>query len=143
MKKHLVAFLSMIGLASTAAPLRAQVVKGDEEKSKTKTESTIKLTNAQKDATNAQSQRKDKWKKANAENNATKTDLNKKAAKNETGVKGVKNDAEVKAHKDSSKLKLKQETLQNQNNAQGQKNALTKAGLTKAALTKAKGAEQK
>jgi hypothetical protein len=129
MKKHLVAFLSMIGLAGSVSPLRAQVLKGAEEKAKTKTENTIKLTNAnkEKNATNAQIQdkRKDKWAKANAENKAVKTDLENKAAKGQ------------------SKLKLKQETLQKQNTANGQKNALTKAGLTKAALTKAKGNEQK
>ena len=135
MKKHLVAFLSMIGLAGSISPLRAQVVKGDQEKANTKTESTIKLTNAntEKNASTVNGQRKDKWKKANAQKNATKT---------ETWVKGSKNAAENNANKNSSKLKLKQETLNKQNTNNGQKNALTKAGLTKAALTKAKNGQQ-
>lgn len=132
MKKHLIAFLSMIGFAGSGAPARAQVLKGADENTKTKTESTIKLTNAQKNATNAQNQRKDKWAKANAENKALKNNLQDKANKNETWVKGGKNAAEIKAHKNESELKLKQETLKKQTNAQGEKNALTKAALTKA-----------
>ena len=128
MKKHLVAFLSMIGLAGSAAPMQAQVLKGSKNAS-TKNESKIKASkqSAENKAvqTQIQDKRKDKWAKANAENKAVKTDLENKAAK------------------DQSKLKLKQETLQKQNSANGQKNALTKAGLTKGALTKAKGQEQK
>lgn len=140
MKKHLVAFLSMFGLAGSAAPAQAQVLKGaTDQKAKAKTESQVKLSKqaAERNATNAQIQdkRKDKWAKAGAENKAVKTDLQNKAAKNKSAIKGNKAASE-------SKLKLQQETLQKQT-AAGGKNALTKAGLTKAALTKAKGAEQK
>lgn len=125
-EKHLVAFLSMIGLAGSAGPARAQVLKGADENSKAKTESQIKAT--KQNATNAQIQnnRKDKWKKANTENNA---------AKNQARIKGEKTAAENKAAK--SQLQLKQQTLKNQNTSNGQKD-----GLTKAALTKAKQAPQ-
>lgn len=124
MKKHLVAFLSMIGLAGSSAPARAQVLKGAEGESKTTTESTIKVD--KQNATNAQTQnsKKDKFKKANSEKNAVK---------NETWVKGGKNAAENKAA--NSQLKIKQETLKKQNTTNGQKNALTKAALTKADQT--------
>lgn len=149
MKKHLVAFLSMIGLAGVAAPAQGQVLKGSSEGSAAKTESkvkrsklsqenkglqkaaTIKLTNAaaEKDASAAQIQdkRKDKWAKVDSEKKAAKANLQKKAAKNDTWVKGEKSTA-------NSKLKLQQETLK-QNTAAGSKDA--------PAPTKAKGAEQK
>jgi hypothetical protein len=146
MKKHLIAFLSMIGLASSAAPAQAQVLKGAAEKAKSKNESQVKQNKqaAEKNAVNAQIQdkRKDKWAKADSEKKTVKADLQVKNSKNESSIKGAKNDADQKAAKDS-KLKLQQETLRNQTTNNGQKNALTKAGLTKAALTKAKGAEQK
>lgn len=150
MKKHLVAFLSMIGLAGVAAPAQGQVLKGAGEGSSAKTESkikrskqsqenkglqkaaTIKLTNAaaEKDATAVQIQdkRKDKWAKADSEKKAAKANLHYKATKNETWLKGEKSTA-------NSKLKLQHETLQKQNTAAGDKNA--------AGLTKAKGAQQK
>ena len=146
MKKHLVAFLSMIGLAGAAAPAQGQVLKGSDEQSRKESQIKHSKQTAEKNATNAQVQdkRKDKWAKADAENKAVKTDLQNKAAKNETWVKGGKNAAEYKAAKDQSNLKLKQETLKNQNaTTNQQKNALTKGALTKAALTKAKDAEQK
>jgi hypothetical protein len=132
MKKHLVAFLSMIGLAGSAVPATSQVLKGSNQVSKTKAESQIKQNkqNAEKSA-------------AAAQNKAAKTTLQNKATTNETSIKSGKTAAENNAAKNQSKLKLQQETLRNQNTAAGQKNALTKAGLTKAALTKAKGAEQK
>jgi hypothetical protein len=126
MKKHLVAFLSMIGLAGSVTPAPAQVLKGSDQASKK--ESKIKLgKQAQENKavqTQIQDKRKDKWAKADAEKKAVKTDLGKKAVK------------------DQSKLKLTQETLNKQNTA-GEKNALTKAGLTKGALTKAKDAQPK
>lgn len=125
MKKHLIAFLSMIGLAGSAAPATAQVLKGTQEKSKLKTESQIKTSkqNAEKTAVKNQIQdkRKDKWAKADTEHKSAKTDLQHKSAKTETWIKGGKNQSEQK------NLKLKQETVRNQTGNNGQKNTLTKA----------------
>lgn len=110
MKKHLVAFLSMIGLASTAAPARGQGVKGSGQESKIKTESKIKESKlkAEKNAVNAQVQdkRKDKWAKADAENKAVKTDLHYKAAKADTAHKDAKTASEIKADKSHTTIKM-------------------------------------
>jgi hypothetical protein len=150
MKKHLVAFLSMIGLAGSA-PVQAQVLKGSDQP--TRKESQIKQNkqtqenNAQKivdksakntaeqNAANAQIQdkRKDKWAKVDAENKAVKLDAQDKSSKNATFIKYNKNTAESKAANNQSKIKLNQATVRNQSQGAttGQKNALTKAQLTK------------
>jgi hypothetical protein len=136
MKKHLVAFLSMIGLAGPAVPVHGQVLKGSKEP--VKKESQIKQNKQVQENKAAQTQvqdkRKDKWAKADTE---------KKLAKSDAEIKGEKTAGEKKAVKDQSKLKLQQDTLRKQNSASGQKNALTKGALTKGALTKAKTGEQK
>ena len=110
MKKHLVAFLSMIGLASSAAPAQAQVLKGSAEKAKSTNESQIKLNKqaAEKNAANAQIQdkRKDKWAKADSEKKAVKADLQIKNSKNEIAIKGAKSDSDKKAAKDNSKERV-------------------------------------
>lgn len=142
MKKHLVTFLSMIGLAGSTAPSQAQVLKGaTNEKSKTAAESRMKRSKQNTEANTTQIQmqdkRKDKWAKADAEHKATQANLQNKNAKNETWVKGDKTAAEKKAVKSQSNLKLQQEMLHKQSTANGNKNALTKA-----ALTKAKGTQQ-
>jgi hypothetical protein len=114
MKKHLVAFLSMMGLASAAVPARGQVLKGSDQQSKTKNESKIKSSklNAEKNAANAQIQdkRKDKWAKADAENKAVKTDLQNKAVKSDAYIKGEKTAAEIKANKNQANIKMNQKT---------------------------------
>jgi hypothetical protein len=114
MKKHLVALLSMMGLASAAAPAGGQVLKGSDEESKIKNESKIKSNKlkAEKNAANAQVQdkQKDKWAKADAEKKAVKTDLQKKAIKNEAYIKGDKNAAEIKSNKNQANIKMKQKT---------------------------------
>jgi hypothetical protein len=83
MKKHLVAFLSMIGLAGAAAPAQGQVLKGAAEQNKTKTEGKAKWSKQaqEKKAASAQIQdkRKDKWAKVDAEG---------KASKHENWIKG-------------------------------------------------------
>lgn len=114
MKKHLVAFLSMIGLAGTAAPARGQVLKGSDQESKVKTESKIKDSKqkTEKAAVNAQVQdkQKDKWAKADAEQKAVKTDLQHKAAKNDAYIKGEKSAAEIKADKNKAAIKMNEKT---------------------------------
>ncbi|HLW53757.1 MAG TPA: hypothetical protein VKW06_13035 [Candidatus Angelobacter sp.] len=114
MKKHLVAFLSMIGLAGVTGPVRAQVLKGSDEESKVKTESKIKSSKqlAEKKGANAQIQdkRKDKWAKADAENKAVKADVQHKAVKNDASIKRSKDAAEIKSNKNQANIKMNQKT---------------------------------
>jgi len=125
MKKHILAFLSMIGLAGAAAPAQGPVIKGAAEQNNIKAAGMAKRSKQaqEKKAASAQIQdkQKDKWAKADAEG---------KAAKNANWIKG-KTAA-------NSQLALKQQTLHKQKAATGEKNALTKG-----AEAKAKAAEQK
>jgi hypothetical protein len=125
MKKHLVAFLSMIGLAGVAAPAQGPGQKGAAEQSNAKTESKIKLHKQAHEKSAAaiqiEDKRKYKWAKADTEG---------KAARNENWIKG--------RTAAKSKLAVKQQTLHKQTAASGEKTALTKD-----ASAKVKAAEQK
>lgn len=100
MKKHLVALLSMVGLAGSASPMHGQVLKSSGQESKA--ESRLKL-NKQKQETNAVQKVRElkntkgdaaaikhteKGAKADAQRKSVHSDLQKKTTKTKAGVKG-------------------------------------------------------
>src|SRR5215472_1478029 len=110
MRKHVVALLSMLGLASSSAPASAQVVKGTPS-TDTKSESTVKKSKtAQEDAAGKNAEYL-KARKAGGEQNANRDVVNEKignqaAGKHIAGVKYEKNNAEKKAITDGSSKKI-------------------------------------
>jgi hypothetical protein len=110
MKKHLVALLSMMGLASTVAPVRADALKAANEDTKAKTESKVKLDkqNAEKNAAAADAKQKssDKWRKADSEKKDLKLNQEIKGEKNAATIKGEKTDAAIKGEKANAAVKI-------------------------------------
>jgi len=109
MKKHLVALLSMMGLATTVAPLHAQVVKGTDEKSNAKTEGKIKSQkqSAEMNAAAVQATQKNsvKYHKADSEMKIVKSDQEIKGEKTAATIKGEKNAAAIKGEKTNAMIK--------------------------------------
>ena len=66
MRKHLLAVLSVFGLAGSSTPASAQVVKGA-QKADTKSESTMKKSKLSQEDAASKDARKDKWKAQSAE----------------------------------------------------------------------------
>jgi hypothetical protein len=110
MKKHLVALLSMMGLASTVAPVQADALKAANEDTKAKTESKVKLDkqNAEKNAAAADAKQKSsyKWIKADSEKKAIKSGQEIKGEKNAATIKGEKTDAVKKDDKANAAVKI-------------------------------------
>jgi hypothetical protein len=114
MRKHLLAVLSVFGLAGSSTPASAQVVKAA-QKADTKSESTMKKSKLSQEDAASKDARKDKWKvqsaegghatsdasakmrKAGGEQNASKQDSSKKVL---IGLsQPSKNDADAKMRK--------------------------------------------
>jgi hypothetical protein len=115
MRKQLIAFLSVLGIAGSNAPSQAQVLKGS-KKAPTKSESTIKLDKAKQEQTAAGAAVTDKHAKNTAETNAAKTDatikLNKgaTATQKDAQIKGNKSAAESSAAKKTATVKASKTT---------------------------------
>jgi hypothetical protein len=101
MKKQLVALLSIIGLAASGVPARAQD-KDTDEQAKTKKEQQIKHD---KQAAEKKADRKDKWAKSQKESSAAKNEAAIKLDKAAAEKKAAKADA---ASKDAAKTKTDQ-----------------------------------
>ena len=114
MRKHLLAVLSVFGLAGSSTPASAQLVQGA-QKADTKSESTMKKSKLSQEDAASKDARKDKWKaqsaegghatsdastqmrKAGGEQNASKQDSSKKVL---VGLsQPSKNDADAKMRK--------------------------------------------
>ena len=114
MRKQLIVFLSVLGIAGSNAPSQAQVLKGS-KKAPTKSESTIKLDKAKQEQ-NAAAAANEKDKKNTAETNAAKTNatikLNKGAAttQKDAQIKGNKSAAESSAAKKTATVKASKTT---------------------------------
>jgi hypothetical protein len=110
MRKHVVALLSMLGLASSSTPASAQVVKGAQPPD-TKSESTVKKSKtAQEDAASKNAEYL-KTRKAGGEQNASRDVVNEKignqaAGKHIAGVKYEKSNAEASAITNGSSKKV-------------------------------------
>src|SRR5262249_60138526 len=137
MRKHLLAVLSVFGLAGSSTPASAQVVKGA-QKADTKSESTMKKSKLSQEDAASKDARKDKWKaqsaegghatsdastqmrKAGGEQNASKQDSSKKVL---IGLsQPSKNDADAKMRKAGGEQ-------QDAASAQSKKAVKTNAGL--------------
>ena len=129
MRKHLLAVLSVFGLAGSSTPASAQVVKGA-EKADTKSESTMKKSKLSQEDAASKDARKDKWKaqsaegghatsdastqmrKAGGEQDASKQDSSKKVliglsqpSKNDADAKMRKAGGEQQASKGAAEYK--------------------------------------
>jgi hypothetical protein len=115
MRKQLIVFLSVLGIAGSNAPSQAQVLKGS-KKAPTRSESTIKLDKAKQEQNAAAAAANEKDKKNTAETNAAKTNatikLNKGAAttQKDAQIKGNKSAAESSAAKKTATVKASKTT---------------------------------
>lgn len=98
MRKQLIAFLSVLGIAGASVPSQAQVLKGS-KKAPTKSESTIKLDKAKQEQTAAGAAVTEKHAKNTAETNAAKTDA---AIKLNKGATATQKDAQIKGNKSAA-----------------------------------------
>ena len=112
MRKHVLAFLSIFGLAGSSTPASAQVVKGSQS-ANTKSESTIKASKAAQESTAGQGAANITVRKAGGEQNAAKDDASKKVliglsqpAKDDAGKKVRKAGGEQNAAKNDASKKV-------------------------------------
>lgn len=98
MRKQLIAFLSVLGIAGSNAPSQAQVLKGSKE-APTKSESTIKGDKAKREQNAAVAAAIEKDKKNAAETNAANTDANIKGNKS---ANTTQKDAQIKGNKSAT-----------------------------------------
>lgn len=115
MRKQLIVFLSVLGIAGSNAPSQAQVLKGSKN-APTKSESTIKLDKTKQEQTAAGAAATGKQAKNTAGTNAAKTDATIKLDKGATStqkntqIKGNKSTTENSAAKKTATVKAPKTT---------------------------------
>jgi prepilin-type processing-associated H-X9-DG protein len=119
MRKHVLAFLSIFGLAGSSTPASAQVVKGSQS-ANTKSESTVKTSKTAQESAAGQGAATLTVRKAGGEQNASKQDSSKKVL---IGLsQPSKNDVDAKMRKAGGEQQAAA-------SAQGKKEAKTNAGF--------------
>jgi hypothetical protein len=119
MRKHVLAFLSIFGLAGSATPASAQVLKGSQP-TDTKSESTVKASKAAQESAAGQGAANITVRKAGGEQNAAKDDASKKV------LIGLSQPAKDDAGKKVRKAGGEQQAAAS---AQGKKEAKTNPGF--------------
>jgi len=109
MRKHVLAFLSIFGLAGSSTPASAQVVKGSQS-ANTKSESTVKASKSAQESGAGQGAATLTMRKAGGEQNAVqdedKKHRNQTLESKTSTIKGEKNTAEANAAKNDASKKV-------------------------------------